>query len=53
MVFDFDILAAKLRDLSFLNAGLKIILVDQRVDKKKKFEHKGGLSEFVEYLNGK
>ena len=53
VVFDFDILAAKLRDLSFLNAGLKIILVDQRVDKKKKFEHKGGLSEFVEYLNGK
>ena len=53
VVFDFDILAAKLRDLSFLNAGLKIILEDQRVDKKKKFEHKGGLSEFVEYLNGK
>ncbi len=53
VVFDFNILAAKLRDLSFLNAGLKIILVDQRVDKKKKFEHKGGLSEFVEYLNGK
>ena len=53
VVFDFDILAAKLRDLSFLNAGLKIILEDQRVDKKKKFEHKGGLAEFVEYLNGK
>jgi len=53
IVFDFDILAAKLRDLSFLNAGLKIILEDQRVDKKKKFEHKGGLAEFVEYLNGK
>ena len=53
VIFDFDILAAKLRDLSFLNAGLKIILEDQRVDKKKKFEHKGGLAEFVEYLNGK
>jgi len=53
VVFEFDILEAKLRDLSFLNAGLKIILEDQRVDKKKTFEHKGGLAEFVEYLNGK
>ena len=53
VVFDFEILEAKLRDLSFLNAGLKIILEDQRVDKKKKFQHKGGLAEFVEYLNGK
>ena len=53
VVFDFEILASKLRDLSFLNAGLKIILIDKRTDKKSKFEHKGGLAEFVEYLNGK
>ena len=53
VVFDFDILAGKLRDLSFLNAGVKIILVDQRVDKKKTFKHKGGLAEFVEFLTGK
>ena len=53
VVFDFDILAGKLRDLSFLNAGVKIILEDQRVDKKKTFKHKGGLAEFVEYLTGK
>jgi len=53
VVFDFDILAGKLRDLSFLNAGVKIILEDQRVDKKKTFKHKGGLSEFVEFLTGK
>ena len=52
-MFDFDILAGKLRDLSFLNAGVKIILEDQRVDKKKTFKHKGGLSEFVEFLTGK
>ena len=53
VVFNFDILAGKLRDLSFLNAGVKIILEDQRVDKKKTFKHKGGLSEFVEFLTGK
>ena len=53
VVFDFDILAGKLRDLSFLNAGVKIILEDQRVDKKKTFKHKGGLAEFVEFLTGK
>ena len=53
VVFDFEILAGKLRDLSFLNAGLKIILEDQRVDKKKTFKHKGGLAEFVEFLTGK
>ena len=53
VMFDFDILAGKLRDLSFLNAGVKIILEDQRVDKKKTFKHKGGLSEFVEFLTGK
>ncbi len=53
VVFDFDILAGKLRDLSFLNAGVKIILEDQRADKKKTFKHKGGLSEFVEFLTGK
>ena len=53
VMFDFDVLAGKLRDLSFLNAGVKIILEDQRADKKKIFKHKGGLSEFVEFLTGR
>ena len=53
IVFDFDILSSKLKDLSFLNAGLKIILEDERTNKKKTFIHKGGLAEFVEYLTGK
>ena len=53
IVFDYDTLAAKLRDLSFLNAGLEIILEDERNSKKKTFLHKGGLAEFVEYLNSK
>ena len=53
IVFDYDILASKLRDLSFLNAGLEIVLEDERTSKKKTFIHKGGLAEFVEYLNSK
>ena len=51
--FDFEILASKHRDLSFLNAGLKIVLEDKRTEKKKTFLHKGGLAEFVQHLNGK
>ena len=39
--------------LSYLNAGLKIVLVDERSSKKKEFFHKGGLAEFVTFLNTK
>ena len=53
VIFSFDILATKLKDLSFLNAGLKIILIDERTEKKSTFIHKGGLAEFVEHLNSK
>ena len=53
VVFSFEVLASKLKDLSFLNAGLKIVLIDERTDKKSTFIHKGGLAEFVEYLNSK
>lgn len=49
--FKFDILAARLRELAFLNKGLKITLTDHRDDKKAEFIYKGGLSSFVEYLN--
>jgi len=53
VIFDYETLASKLRDLSFLNAGLKIILEDKRIDKRKVYLHKGGLAEFIEYLNKK
>ena len=53
VIFSFEVLASKLKDLSFLNAGLKIRLADERTDKKLTFHHKGGLSEFVEHLNSK
>jgi len=53
IVFQYDVLETKLRELSYLNAGLKIILIDERSSKKKEFFHKGGLAEFVTFLNTK
>jgi len=50
--FSFDILASRLRELAFLNAGLVILLEDQRPDgKSETYEYKGGIAEFVALLN--
>ena len=49
--FSFDVLSQRLRELSFLNKGLKIIIVDERTDKMHEFQYKGGIREFVQYLN--
>ncbi len=51
--FNYDILAKRLREMAFLNGGLKIELVDEREDDRKPqtFHFEGGVSEFVGYLN--
>jgi len=49
--FSFDIISQRLRELAFLNKGLKIVLEDERTDKKKEYYYKGGIVSFVEYLN--
>lgn len=49
--FDFDILSQRLLELSFLNKGLRIRLKDERTDEEKIFHAKGGLREFVAYLD--
>jgi DNA gyrase subunit B len=49
--FSFDILSQRLRELSFLNSGLKITVADERSEKKQDFQYQGGIVSFVEYLN--
>jgi len=49
--FSFDIISQRLRELAFLNKGLRIVLEDERTDKKKEYYYKGGIVSFVEYLN--
>jgi DNA gyrase subunit B len=50
-VFHWDTIAARLRELAFLNSGLAIHLVDARNAKTAEFLYKGGIVEFVKYLN--
>jgi DNA gyrase subunit B len=49
--YHYDILARRLRELSFLNNGAKIVLIDQRAGKEENFAFSGGVRGFVEYMN--
>ncbi len=54
LIFDFDTLAIRLRELAFLNRGVKISLNDERSgqERKSKYQYDGGIKEFVKYLRG-
>ena len=51
MEFSWDILVQRLRELAFLNRGLKISLLDERTEKNQEFHYSGGIVSFVEHLN--
>ncbi len=49
--YDYDILQSRLRELAFLNAGLEIVLRDERFEQENIFKFDGGITSFVEWLN--
>ncbi|RKY42163.1 MAG: DNA topoisomerase (ATP-hydrolyzing) subunit B [Candidatus Makaraimicrobium thalassicum] len=50
-IFSYDLLATRLRELAFLNRGVKITLKDERIEKEAEFFYKGGISSFVEHMS--
>ncbi len=52
-VFDYETLRNRVRELAFLNKGLRIILMDDRDGKKETFIYEGGIKEFVDWINEK
>jgi DNA gyrase subunit B len=49
--FSFDVLSGRMRELAFLNAGLKIEIMEESTGKSNLFKYKGGISSFIDYLN--
>ncbi|VAX19493.1 DNA gyrase subunit B [hydrothermal vent metagenome] len=49
--FNLDILSERLRELSYLNKGIRITITDERADKEREFYYEGGIVSFIEYIN--
>jgi DNA gyrase subunit B len=49
--FNFEVLTQRMRELSFLNRGIRITITDERAGKSHEFQYKGGIVEFVQFLN--
>jgi DNA gyrase subunit B len=49
--FNFEILTQRMREMSFLNRGIRIAITDERANKIHEFQYKGGIVEFVQFLN--
>ena len=49
--FSFEVLTQRMREMSFLNRGVRITIADERVNKFHEFQYKGGIIEFVQFLN--